>query len=130
MESDAEKRLESPDVELAVQRFRASRSEEAFEVLLEQGQFLAITLSKRYGLTPGDGEDIAQDIMSRLWERPAIFKGKSSFTTWFTRCVQKGCFKVLRKKKTVEKNWAGLAIQSSESAVLSDPAQAVIRDEQ
>ncbi len=113
-----------PDVESAAETFRTSKSAEAFDVLINWGRTWAMSLCTGHGLTTADGEDIAHRLLLQLWDAPTSFRGESSFKTWFTRCVKHDCYKMLRKKKTIDTNSTELTAHVEQLTENLDPSEA------
>jgi RNA polymerase sigma-70 factor (ECF subfamily) len=72
-----------PEPEL-IERARAG-DEDAFEqlVTLHAGQVYGAL--RRFGLSPGDADDVSQDVFLRAWRGLARFEGRSSLSTWLYR---------------------------------------------
>ena len=72
-----------PEPEL-IARARAG-DEEAFEQLVMRHADQVYGALRRFGLTPGDAEDVAQDVFLRAWRGLSRFEGRSSLSTWLYR---------------------------------------------
>ena len=72
-----------PEPEL-IARARAG-DEDAFEQLVVLHADRVYGALRRFGLTPADAEDVAQDVFLRAWRAIARFEGRSAFSTWLYR---------------------------------------------
>lgn len=73
----------SPEPEL-IARARAG-DEEAFGQLVTLHADQVYGALRRFGLSSGDAEDVAQDVFLRAWRGLGRFEGRSSLSTWLYR---------------------------------------------
>jgi len=72
-----------PEPEL-IARARAG-DEDAFGQLVTLHADQIYGALRRFGLSPGDAEDVAQDVFLRAWRGLGRFEGRSSLSTWLYR---------------------------------------------
>lgn len=78
---DVEKGL---DIEALVRRAQEG-DHRAFEALYRRTSGRIYALSMRMSGSPSEAEELTQDVFVRAWEKLALFRGDSQFTTWLHR---------------------------------------------
>jgi RNA polymerase sigma factor (sigma-70 family) len=71
---------------------------EEFLVLLNQNKGIIHRISRSYGETEADREDLFQEILLNLWKGYASFRNESKFSTWMYRIALNTCITSFRKK--------------------------------
>jgi RNA polymerase sigma-70 factor (ECF subfamily) len=71
---------------------------EEFLVLLNQNKGIIHRISRSYGETEADREDLFQEILLNLWKGFASFRNESKFSTWMYRIALNTCITSFRKK--------------------------------
>lgn len=76
----------------------------AFSELVMRHSDRFYALSYRTLFNQIDAEDIVQDSFLKLWQNPALWKGKRGvkFTTWFYRIIINACYDRNKKKSSQE----------------------------
>ena len=76
---------DSAPSELAlIERARAG-DEDAFEQLVVRHADRVYGALRRFGLEPGDAEDVAQEVFLRAWRGLTLFEGRAQLSTWLYR---------------------------------------------
>ncbi|MBU1174158.1 MAG: RNA polymerase sigma factor [Alphaproteobacteria bacterium] len=82
-------------------RLVAQNSEAAFRVLVERHVDRSYALALRLLGNVADAEDVAQDVMLRIWStRGRWQEGKARFTTWLYRVITNRCIDLRRRPRT------------------------------
>ncbi len=74
----------SSDERVLIQRAQA-RDEDAFEQLVAMQADRVYGALRRFGLDPGEAEDVAQDVFLRAWRSIDRFEGRAQLSTWLYR---------------------------------------------
>ncbi len=92
------KKLEISDEEV-VRRIKEGHESELFSVLYER--YYSKVLDKCYSLAQSRelAEELAGDILSKVYEKLDSFKGNSSFSSWLYSVTYNHCIDWLREKK-------------------------------
>ncbi|KPK87210.1 MAG: RNA polymerase subunit sigma-70 [Bacteroides sp. SM23_62_1] len=69
-----------------------------FLELVNQHKVIIHKISRIYGDTPEDREDLFQEILLNLWKGYPSFRGESKFSTWLYRITLNTCITLYRKK--------------------------------
>lgn len=70
-----------------------------FEQLVKENELLIRKVCSMYAYTPGNREDLFQDIVLQLWKSFPRFRGESKLSTWMYRVAINTSISALRKKK-------------------------------
>lgn len=82
-------------------RLIAGNSEAAFRALVERHVDRSYALALRLLGNAADAEDVAQDVMLKIWtSRGKWQEGKARFTTWLYRVITNRCIDLRRRPKT------------------------------
>jgi RNA polymerase sigma-70 factor (ECF subfamily) len=73
-----------PDERALIERARAG-DEDAFERIVELHSPRVYGALRRFGLGPGDAEEVAQEVFLRAWRGLARFEGRAQLSTWLYR---------------------------------------------
>ncbi len=76
----------------------ASRDPEAFRTLMERHATFIINLAFRFLGTIADAEDVAQDVLFRLYQQPPRLTPNTRLSTWLYRVTANRCIDFLRKQ--------------------------------
>jgi len=79
---------------------------ERFLELVNQHNAIIHKISKVYGETLEDREDLFQDILLNLWKGYPSFRGESKFSTWLYRIALNTCITGYRKKSKFPKTYS------------------------
>jgi RNA polymerase sigma factor (sigma-70 family) len=71
---------------------------EEFLVLVNQNKGIIHRISRSYGETEADREDLFQEILLNLWKGYGSFRNESKFSTWMYRIALNTCITSFRKK--------------------------------
>ena len=74
---------------------------EEFLVLVNENKGIIYRISRIYGLTEADREDLFQEILLNLWKGYASFRNESKFSTWLYRIALNTCITAFRKKSRI-----------------------------
>ena len=74
----------SSDERALIQRAQAG-DEDAFEQLVTMHADRVYGALRRFGLDPGEAEDVAQDVFLRAWRSIDRFEGRAQISTWLYR---------------------------------------------
>ncbi len=70
----------------------------AYEELMQRHERLMFGVCLRLLGNRQDAEDIAQDVMLKVFSKLGSFEGRSSFKTWLVRVTRNACMDWLKKK--------------------------------
>jgi RNA polymerase sigma-70 factor (ECF subfamily) len=73
-----------PDERALIERARAG-DEDAFERIVELHSERVYGALRRFGLGPGDAEEVAQEVFLRAWRGLGRFEGRAQLSTWLYR---------------------------------------------
>ena len=79
----------------------------AFEQLLERHYDMMFRVAYRFTGHRQDAEDIAQDVCIGLAHKLALFKGKSSFSSWLYRVVVNACMDAHKHRASTKRSEDG-----------------------
>jgi RNA polymerase sigma-70 factor (ECF subfamily) len=74
---------------------------EEFLVLINQNKGIIYRISRSYGETEADQEDLFQEILLNLWKGFTSFRNESKFSTWLYRIALNTCITAFRKKNRI-----------------------------
>ena len=96
-----------------------SGPESEFLENMQQHKGIIIKISRMYADREEDREDLAQEIMLRLWSSYKSFEGRSALSTWIYRVAINTAITFLRKEKSkpvmIGDDSPALQIKSSET---------------
>lgn len=72
----------------------------AYEELLQRHENVLYTVCLRLVGNRQDAEEIAQDVMLKVFSAIQKFEGRSSYKTWLLRIAKNACFDRLKRKAT------------------------------
>jgi RNA polymerase sigma-70 factor (ECF subfamily) len=79
----------------------AGHDEAAFRALVERHVDRAYGLALRILRNPSDAEDVAQDVMLKVWTQRGNWQaGRARFSTWLYRVVTNRCLDLHRRPRT------------------------------
>ena len=89
----------TPDAEV-LRLLHAGQDARAFELLLRRFQGKVFRLAMSYVRSAADAEDLAQEVLVRLWKALPLYDGRASFSTWIYAIARNACLSELRKRRS------------------------------
>jgi RNA polymerase sigma factor (sigma-70 family) len=74
--------------------------QDRFQALVEQHKKILFKVCKSYCRNPDDREDLAQQIVARLWQSLRSFDGRAQFSTWMYRVALNVAISWYRRERT------------------------------
>ncbi len=98
---ETEKAARPVDEDDLLLRRVAAHDENAFRTLVEKHVDRSYALALRLLGNASDAEDVAQDVMLKVWSSRGTWKeGKAKFTTWLYRVITNRCIDIRRRPRT------------------------------
>ena len=91
----------------------------AYEELMGRHSRLIFGVCLRLVGDRADAEDIAQDVMLKVFGKLGSFEGRSSFKTWLVRVTRNACMDWLKKKAVSRQYAEALANEPQEQSTIS-----------
>ena len=91
---------------------------EEFLILVNQNKGIIYRISRSYGETEDDCEDLFQEILLNLWKGYSSFRNESKFSTWLYRIALNTCITAVRKRS---RTLNVVSIQEKDTQVAEDP---------
>ena len=85
-----------------------------FLELVNQNKGILYRISRLYGETEADREDLFQEIILNLWKGFASFRNESKFSTWMYRIALNTCITAYRKSS---KKFSTLSVQEKHNQI-------------
>jgi RNA polymerase sigma-70 factor (ECF subfamily) len=98
-----------------------TRLKEEFLDLVNQNKGIICRISRMYGETNDDRQDLFQEILLNLWKGYDTFRNESKFSTWLYRIALNTCITAYRKRS---RNFRALSIQEKHNQIPDIPAEA------
>jgi RNA polymerase sigma-70 factor (ECF subfamily) len=100
--------------------------DEEFLELINQNRGIIYRISRLYGETEADREDLFQDILLNLWKGFASFRNESKFSTWLYRIALNTCITAYRKRS---KKFSTLSMQEKHNQIPDIPGKTDYHEE-
>ena len=81
------------------------KRQKEFTELIENNQGIIHKITKIYGNTKDEQNDLFQEIVYQLWKSYDSFKGRAKFSTWMYRVALNTAITIYRKKKITYSNF-------------------------
>jgi len=77
----------------------AQGDQQAFKEIINRYQKRVLATTYRYAEDASTAEDLAQEILVKVWQNAKTFRGRSRFSTWLYRIVVNHCLNHKKKSK-------------------------------
>jgi RNA polymerase sigma-70 factor (ECF subfamily) len=103
-----------------------NKLKEEFLDLINQNKGIIYRISRSYGETDSDCEDLFQEILLNLWKGYSSFRNESKFSTWLYRVALNTCITAIRKRS---RTLNVVSMQEKYNQIADDPVSADHYDE-